>query len=161
MKIKSVLLVSLLSVVGVTAFAQTNAVDQVRKDNAVIRQDSREIRSENRDIHRDNVGINKDKRDIARDQASIRSERRDVRQDQRREDADIAKGDLKGAQKLEKARQHENNEIKTAQRDIHRDRVEIAHNRKNRSHDAAARKDERVERAVVVAKRNHDAGAIR
>ena len=62
MKIKSVLLAGLLSVVGVTAFAQTDAVNQVRKDNAVIRQDNREIRSENRDIHRDNVGINKDKR---------------------------------------------------------------------------------------------------
>lgn len=160
MKIKSVLLASLLSVVGVTAFAQTDAVNQIRKDNALIRQDNREIRSENRDIHRDNVGINKDKRDIARDQAAIRSERRDAQHDQRREDADITKGDLKGAQKLEKARQHENNEIKAAQRNIHRDKVDIAHDRKDRSHDAAARKDERAERAAEVAKRNHDAGAI-
>ena len=161
MKIKSMLLASLLSIVGITAFAQTNAVDQVRKDNAVIRQDSREIRAENRDIHRDNVGINKDKRDIARDRAAIRSERRDAQRDQRREDAAIAKGNLKGAQKLEKARQHENNEIKVAQQNIHRDKVDIAHDRKDRSHDAAARKDERAERTAAVAKRNHDAGAIR
>ena len=160
MKIKSMLLASLLSVVGVTAFAQSNVVDQVRKDNAVIRQDKREIRTENRDIHRDNVGINKDKRDITRDQAAIHTDRHDAQQDQRREDGDIAKGDLKGAQKLEKARQHENTEIKAAQRNIHHDKVDIAHDRKDRSHDAAVRKDERAERDAQVTKRNHDAGAI-
>ena len=160
MKTKSLLLASLLCVVGASAFAQTPAVDQVRKDNAVIGQDTREIRTENRDISRDNMGIKKDKRDVARDQAAIRTERRDARRDQQREDVAIANGNLKGAQRLEKARKHEVAEIKVAQRDIHHDRADIAHDRKDRNHDAAARKDERQERNAAVAKRNHDAGNI-
>ena len=127
---------------------------------AVIRRDNQELRAENRDIRRDNVGINKDRRDIAQDQATIRADRRDAQRDQRQEDADIAKGDLKGAQRLEKARRHENNEIRVARRDIHRDKLAIAHDRKDRNRDAAARQDERRERNATVVKRNHDAGKI-
>ena len=145
MKIKPMLLASLLSVTGVTAFAQISDVDQVREDNAVIRHNSQEIRTENRAIHRD---INKNKCVIAHDQAAIQKDRRDAQQDQRREDAGVARGDLKNAQRLEKARERERAEIPVAQRDIHRDRVDIVHDRKNRNHDAAARTEERAERAA-------------
>ena len=160
MKIQSLVLTALLSAVGITAIAQGNPVTQVKKDNAVIRHDNKEIRTESKDIHRDNVGINKDKHDIAHDANVIKTERHDAQRDQRLEDAAIAKGDLKDAQKLDKARQHETNDIKAAQRDIHRDKGDLAHDRKDRNKDAAARADELRERNAVVVKRNQDAGNI-
>ena len=57
MKTQSILLAAMLSLVGAAASAQTSAVDQVKKDNAVIRQDTKEIRNENRDINKDNAAI--------------------------------------------------------------------------------------------------------
>lgn len=74
--------------------------------------------------------------------AAIGANRRDALRDQHREDAAIARDDLKSAQRLEKAREQETAEVRLAQRDIHHDRTGIAHDCKDRSHEAVARKDE-------------------
>lgn len=161
MKIHSLVLASVLSTIGITAVAQDSPVAQVRRDNAVIRRDNHEIGHEKRDIQRDNAGISEERHDIARDKNTIGLERRDARRDQRLEDAYIAKGDLRDAQRMEKMRQHENNEIRHARQDIRQDRGDIARLRNDRHHEAAALKDERLERNAAVARRNRDAASIR
>ena len=82
MKTQSILLAAMLSLVGAAASAQTSAVDQVKKDNAVIRQDTKEIRNDNRDINKDNAGIRNDRRDINQDQRALNNERRERNADQ-------------------------------------------------------------------------------
>jgi hypothetical protein len=160
MKTTVMLVAGLLSVLGDSAFAQTNAVDQVKSDNAAIRHDTREIKLDRRDIHHDNRVIATEKRDIAHDRNVAALEKRDARHDQRVEDKLIAKGDLADAQKLDKARRHELNEAKIAARDADHDRNVIAIERKDRAHDKAALADERAERRAEVAKRDRDAAHI-
>jgi hypothetical protein len=161
MKTTIALAAGLLSVISASAFAQNGAVDQVRADNAAIRHDTHEIRAERRDIHHDSASIAAEKRDIAHDRNVIAMEKRDARHDQRREDALVAKGDLKDARKLDRARRHELNEAKIAARDVRHDRNEIAIERTDRAHDKAALADERAERRADVVKRNHDAAHLR
>lgn len=67
MKTTSLLVAGLLSLIGTSAFAQNNAVADVKADNATIRHDSHVIRQERRDIHHDNRVIAMEKRDIAHD----------------------------------------------------------------------------------------------
>ena len=101
------------------------------------------------------------KRDAAHDSNVAKLERQDARHDQRREDALIARGDVRDAQLLDRARRHELNEAKIAARDARHDRNVIAIERKDRAHDKAMLADEHAERRAEVAQRNHDAAKIR
>ena len=65
----------------------------------------------------------------------------------------------KNAQRLEIAREHEPAGMQLACLDIHRNRAGIAHDRKDRSHNVAARSDEHAGGAAEVAKRNYNASA--
>jgi hypothetical protein len=160
MKTTLMLAAGLLSIIGTNALAQNNAVDQVRADNAASRHDTREVKMDRRAVHRDNAAIAMEKRDIAHDRNVKNMERRDAWRDQRREDALVAKGDLRDARALDNARRHELREVKIASRDIRHDRKVMAVDWQDRAHDKAALMHERGERRAEVTKRDHDAAKI-
>ena len=97
MKTSHTLIAALLAVAGTAAFAQTTPVQQVRQDNQQIRQDNRDIRHDNRDVRRDRA-------DIGADKAALNADRAARNADQRREDRDLAKGNVAGAEYWNKKR---------------------------------------------------------
>jgi len=159
MKTTSLMLAGLLSMIGTAAFAQT-PVQQVHQDNAQIRQDSKEIHQDTRQIKRDNAVIAAKKTDVATDKQVLNAERQDRNALARAEQADVKKGDLAGAQQLDKARRSEQHAINTEKRDIKHDEHVIAHRSADKQKEVVARHDEKVERHEDVAKRDHDAGKI-
>jgi hypothetical protein len=161
MKTTLMLAAALLSVTGANAFAQNDAVNQVKADNAAIHHDAREIKLDRRAVQHDNRVIALEKRDAAHDRNVAKLEKQDARHDRRREDALIARGDIKDAHMLDRARRHELNEAKVAARDARHDRNVVAVERKDRAHDKAVLADEHAERRAEVAQRNHDAAKIR
>lgn len=160
MKTTLMLVAGLLSVIGTSALAQNNAVGQVKSDNAAIRHDNVEVKMDRRALHHDNAVIAMEKRDVAHDRNVKNMERRDARHDQRREDALVAKGDLRDARAVDNARRHEREEMKIDSRDIRHDRKVVAVDRQDRKNDKAALAHERGERRAEVAKRDYDAANI-
>jgi len=160
MRTKSLLLVSVLSICSVTVFAQTNPVDQVRRDNAQIRKDNAEINVENRDINRDNAAINRDQHDISNDNRNRVKDNAEYVAAQRHENEAVEKGDLKGAQSWDKKRMQIARDFSRTNHDISKDRADEMNRSKDRNKDAAQRADELRERNQEINKRNRDAGNI-
>ncbi|AJW45412.1 hypothetical protein [Ralstonia mannitolilytica] len=145
MKTSHTLIAALLAVAGIAAFAQTTPVQQVQQDNQQIRQDNRDIRHDNRDIRRDRA-------DIAKDKAALADERAERNAAQRREDRDLANGNVKGAEYWNKQRAQDQHQINAERRDLRHDRKDLRHDVKDRNHDVRARNDEVRERNHAAAK---------
>ena len=75
MKTKSLMIAGVLSMISAAAFAQTNPVAQVHRDNAQIRQDVREIHQGTREIKRDNAVIAAKQTQVAAGQQQLQAER--------------------------------------------------------------------------------------
>ena len=146
MKTSHTLIAALLAVAGTAAFAQTAPVTQVQQDNQQIRQDNRDIRHDNRDIRHDRADIGKDK-------AALADERAERNAAQRREDRDLAKGDVKGAEYWNKQRAQDQCQVNADRKDLNKDRRDLHHDVKDRNHDVHARNDE-------VRERNHAASKM-
>lgn len=152
MKTSHTLIAALLAVAGTAAFAQTTPpapvppVTQVQQDNQQIHQDNRDIRHDNRDIHHDRADVGKDK-------AALADERAERNTAQRREDRDLAHGNVKGAEYWSKQRIQDQHQINADRRDLHQDRKDLHADVKDRNHDVHARNHE-------VHKRDHDASKI-
>ena len=144
MKTSHTLIAALLAVAGTAAFAQTTPpaavapATQVQQDNQQIRQDNRDIRHDNRDIRHDRADIGKDK-------AALADERAERNVAQRREDRDLANGNVKGAEYWNKQRAQDQRQINTERRDLHQDRRDL-------HHDVHARNDEARERNHAASK---------
>jgi hypothetical protein len=82
------------------SMAQT-PVQQVTPENANVRQLNTDIRNNEADVRKDSADARHDQADIDRDRLA-----RSV--DQKREDQDLARGDVKGAQYWNKQRVNEN-----------------------------------------------------
>lgn len=151
MKTSHTLIAVLLAVAGTAAFAQTtppapvSPATQVQQDNQQIRQDSRDIRHDNRDIRHDRADIGKDK-------AALADERAERNTAQRREDRDLANGNVKGAEYWNKQRAQDQRQVNADRRDLHQDRKDLHHDIKDRNHDVHERKDEIRERNHAASK---------
>jgi hypothetical protein len=160
MKTKSLMIVGLLSMISAAAFAQTNPVAQVRQDNAQIRQDSKEVHQDTRQIKRDNAVIAAKESQVAAGKQQLQTERGERNALARAEHADIRKGDIAGAQQLDQARRAEQHDIKVQKHAIKHDEKVIARRSADKHLEQVARHDEKVERRVDQAKRDHDAAKI-
>jgi hypothetical protein len=129
------LITALIAAFSLPVFAQSTAtaVDQVKQNNREIRQDNRDI--------------NKDKKEIAIDQKKIDHERKIGNVEQLAEDKDIKAGDLAGAQKMEKKREHTQHKINQEKRVLKHDKKDLNGDRKVRN--------------AEVKERNQEAGAIK
>ncbi|WP_199029859.1 hypothetical protein [Ralstonia sp. ASV6] len=145
MKTSHTLIAILLAAAGTAAFAQTSPATQVQQDNQQIRQDNRDIRHDNRDIRRDRA-------DIGADKAALADERAERNAAQRREDRDLAHGNVKGAEYWNKQRAQDQHQINADRRDLHNDRRDLHHDVKDRNHDVHARNDEVHERNKAASK---------
>lgn len=159
MKTTSLMLAGLLSMIGTAAFAQT-PVQQVHQDNAQIRQDTKEIHQDTHQIKKDNAVIAARKADVAVTKQELKTDRHERNALASAEQADVKKGDLAGAQQLDKARRAERHEINADKREIKHDDHVIAHRSADKKKEVVARRDEKTERHAEVVKRDHDAGKI-
>ena len=126
MRIRIITLASLLAFAAAgTALAQTpaQAVQDVQQDNQDIHQLSKDIRNNDADLRKDQWDAAHDRRDIDRDDALRNA-------DKRREERDMADGDLKGAEYWNRQRKDENAEI------LH-DKGDLAHSLHDIRHDNA------------------------
>ena len=125
MKTSHTLIAALLAVAGTAAFAQPAPVTQVQQDNQQIRQDNRDIRH--------------DRADIGKDKAALADERAERNAAQRREDRDLAKGDVKGAEYWNKQRAQDQRQVNADRKDLNKDRRDLHHDVKDRNHDVASK----------------------
>ena len=79
--------------------------------------------------------------DIGADKAALNADRAARNADQRREDRDLAKGNVAGAEYWNKKRAEEQHEVNAERRDLHHDRKDLRHDVKDRNHDVHARND--------------------
>ncbi|WEF33541.1 hypothetical protein [Pseudoduganella chitinolytica] len=102
--------------------------------DAAVRHDRHEIRAAHRAIHRDRHAIDVARHNLAHDRRVARIEAREARQVERRQDELLARGDYRGARRLERVRQHEANEAAIARRQVSHDRNVIHYKRRQIEH---------------------------
>ncbi|EGF32310.1 hypothetical protein IMCC9480_2624 [Oxalobacteraceae bacterium IMCC9480] len=141
MKTSSLLVATLFSVLGTSAFAQSPVVAQVKQDNAAIRQETREIRADNHAIRQDTVTVLHQKQDVRQDRQALQVDRHARNVDQHRENVALSRGDLAGAQRANSARLQDQHAINSQKRDLHQDRRALSHARHVR-HDAVVARNE-------------------
>ena len=161
MKTSSLVIATLLSVLGASAFAQSAPLAQVKQDNAAIRQETREIRADNHAIRQDTAAVQTTKQEIHHDQRALQADRHIRNVEQRRENVALTRGDLAGAQRANSARLQEQHVINRQKQDLHQDRRALSHERHVRHDAVVARNDERRERHADVVSRNVAVSHIR
>jgi len=111
------------------------------------------IHQDNRDIRHDNRDIRHDRADIGKDKAALADERTERNTAQRRENRDLANGNVKGAEYWSKQRAQDQHQVNADRRELHQDRKDLHADVKDRNHDVHARNHE-------VHKRDRDASKI-
>jgi hypothetical protein len=139
-------LATISSLLFVCSVAMADPVQQVKQDNADIHQLNTDIRNNQADVRKDSADARHDQADINRDRG-LRSA------DQKREDQDLAKGDVKGAQYWNKQRLNENGEIKADKKDLAHSNLDVKNAKARLSKDISVRHTD-------VVKRNRAAGKI-
>jgi hypothetical protein len=126
---------SLLFVCSVSMAA--GPAQQGNPDNADVRQLNTDIRNNEADVRKDSADARHDQADINRDRG-LRS------LDQKREDQDLARGDVKGAQYWNKQRLNENGEIKHDEKDLAHSRLDVKNAKARLSKDISVRHNDVV-----------------
>ena len=135
MRIALATLSSLLFVCSVSMAA--GPAQQVNPENADVRQLNTDIRNNAADVRKDSADARHDHADINRDRG-LRS------LDQKREDQDLARGDVKGAQYWNKQRLNENGEIKHDEKDLAHSRLDVKNAKARLSKDISVRHNDVV-----------------
>ena len=146
MKTTSLLLASLLCVLGANASAQVIEGEIRYSSEPAVAPVPHEVRAAHHAIHRSRREIAEEKRNLEHDKNVARLEAGDVREVERRQDELAARGDYRGAQKLERTRYHEANEAKIARRQVSHDRNVIAIKRRQIEHNERVIDNARGER---------------
>jgi hypothetical protein len=160
MRLNSALLAGALALVGAHALAD-DAVDRVRADNAALHQDRVDVHADRRAVHHDNVGIWEAKRAARHERNVARFDRREAQHDLHVEEHLAARGDLRDAEQVDRARRHALDEAHVAARQAGHDGRVAAIERRQRTHDDGALHDARVRRQIDAAQRDDDAARIR
>jgi hypothetical protein len=133
-KATPLILSSLLYIFSAGAFAHGVAGNLSHGSSAQLHCDQDEIRDAHRAIGHSHRAIASEKHNLAYDKSVARKEADEALEVRRRQDELIARGDYRGARKLEKVRQHEANQAAIARRQVSHDRNVIAIKRRDIEH---------------------------
>jgi hypothetical protein len=125
-KATPLILSSLLYIFSAGAFAHDIAGDLPHGTSEQLRYEQDDIRDAHRAIRHSHRAIALEKHNLAYDKRVARVEALEAMEVRRRQDELIARGDYRGARKLEKVRQHEANQAEIARRHVNHDRNVIA-----------------------------------
>lgn len=146
MKTTSLLFSGLLCLLGATAPAHASVGQMMRDTSAEVGPRRHDVRAAHRAIHQDRRAIDAERRNLEWDKEVARREAHDVRRVERRQDELAARGDYRGARRLERVRYHEANEAKIARRQVSHDRNVIAIKRRQIEHNERVIDNARGER---------------
>lgn len=159
MKTKTLMMTGLLTMISAAAFAQT-PVAEVRHDNAQLRQDSQQIRQDNHQINHDQAVIAVKKGDVAAGKQQLQAERHDSKVLAHEEHQALKQGDLGAAKQLQQARRDQQHVIQAQKQEIKHDKKVIAKHAADKHEAQLARRDDKIDRHLDQAKRDHDASKI-
>jgi hypothetical protein len=149
----------LFSMISAAAFAQT-PVAQVQHDNAQIRQDTKQIHQDTREIKHDNAVIAVKKGEVVAGKQQLHAEKQESKALAHAEHQDLKQGNLAGAAQLDQARRNEQVAIKQQKQEIRHDQKVIAHHAVDKHATQVARQEDKVDRYLDTAKRDHDANKL-